>query len=56
MTKTNSDFGLAHIKEEDAPAHPEDVYYHCGCEDCERRWQEQLKEYNEYHGITTKKN
>ena len=45
----NSGFGLAHIKKEGAPAHPEDVYIHCGCAKCEERWQKQLKAYNEYY-------
>ena len=42
-------FGLAHLKKEGAPAHPEDVYIHCGCAKCEARWQKQLKAYNEFH-------
>lgn len=44
-----SGFGLAHIKKEGAPAHPEDIYIHCGCAKCEARWQKQLKAYNEYY-------
>ena len=46
-----SDFGLARIKQEGAPAHPEDVYEHCGCQKCEDRWQKQLTAYNEFHKI-----
>lgn len=42
-------FGLARLKKEGAPAHPEDVYIHCGCAECEKRWQKQLKAYNEYY-------
>lgn len=41
-------FGFAHIKKEGAPAHPEDIYIHCGCTKCEVRWQKQLKAYNDY--------
>jgi len=43
-----STFGLAHLKEEGAPAHPEDIYIHCGCKKCEKNWQKQLKAYNEH--------
>ena len=50
----SSGFGLARIRGEGTPAHPEDVYYHCGCVKCEKRWQEQLKAYNDYHGTDTK--
>jgi hypothetical protein len=42
------DFGLARIKEEGAPAHPEDVYIHCGCVKCEEKWQKQLEAYNKW--------
>lgn len=54
MTITDPDmrfmgFGLARIREEGAPAHPEDIYEHCGCDECEHRWQKQLKAYNDYH-------
>jgi hypothetical protein len=49
MRKQRGMLGLAHIKEEDAPAHPEDVYIHCGCQRCEIRWQRQLAAYNNYH-------
>lgn len=45
----NEGFGLARLKEEGAPAHPEDIYWHCGCEKCELSWQRQLKAYNDYH-------
>lgn len=44
-----TDFGLARIKTEGAPAHPADVYIHCGCDKCELRWQQQLKAYNDYY-------
>ena len=42
-------FGLAHPKREGAPAHPEDVMIHCGCETCEICWQRQLEAYNTYY-------
>lgn len=49
-TTTNSNnFGLAHLKVEGAPAHPEDILIHCGCKKCEVVWQRQLKAYNDYH-------
>lgn len=40
-----SNFGLANLKMEGRPAHPDDVYIHCGCEKCEERWQLQLAAY-----------
>jgi len=49
-------FGLAHLKKEGAPAHPEDIYTHCGCEKCELRWQQQLKAYNDYWKNTEQQN
>ena len=48
LPATNEGFGLARIKQEGAPAHPEDIYIHCGCAKCEARWQKQLKAYNEH--------
>jgi len=48
-------FGYAHIKEEGAPAHPEDVFIHCGCKKCEERWQRQLKAYKDYHDTKMEK-
>jgi hypothetical protein len=42
-----NDFGIARIKREGGPAHPEDVFIHCGCDKCEVRWQKQLKAYYE---------
>jgi hypothetical protein len=41
-------FGLAHMKYEGAPAHPEDVYEHCGCDKCEARFKKQAKAYFDY--------
>jgi hypothetical protein len=46
-----SKYGLARIKQEGAPAHPEDILIHCGCEECEERWQRQLQAYTEFHGM-----
>ena len=46
----SSTFELARLKEEDAPAHPEDVLIHCGCPKCEICWQRQLEAYNTYYG------
>ena len=43
-----SGFALAPVKKETAPAHPEDVYIHCGCAKCEARWQKQFSAYIEY--------
>jgi hypothetical protein len=43
-----ADFGLARLKIEGAPAHPEDVYIHCGCAKCEAQWQRQLEAYNAF--------
>ncbi len=40
-----SGFGLAHVKKEGAPAHPEDVYIHCGCKKCEAKFKKQAKAY-----------
>ena len=40
-----SGFGLAHLRQEGAPAHPEDVYIHCGCDKCEARFKKQAKAY-----------
>ena len=48
-TTSFNNFGLAHLKVEGAPAHPEDILIHCGCEKCEIVWQRQLKAYNDYH-------
>ena len=48
MTKDTDGFGMAHIKAEGKPAHPEDVYYHCGCKKCEEVWQRQMEAYNKY--------
>lgn len=36
---------LVHIKQEGAPAHPEDVYTHCGCAKCNKRWAKQALAY-----------
>ena len=47
--QTRTGFGLAHFKFEGAPAHPEDIYIHCGCRKCEIRWQKQLKAYEEFY-------
>lgn len=38
-------FGLAHVKAEGQPAHPEDVFIHCGCEKCESKFKRQAKAY-----------
>jgi hypothetical protein len=46
-----SGFGLAHIKQEGTPSHPEDIYIHCGCKKCESIWQKQLKAYNDFHRV-----
>ena len=43
-------FAVSRIKQEGAPAHPEDIYIHCGCDKCELRWQQQLTAYKEYYG------
>ena len=48
MKEKSYGFGLARIKQEGAPAHPEDVYIHCGCEKCEIHWNKQLKAYNSF--------
>ena len=53
--KKESGFGLARIKAEGTPAHPEDIYIHCGCQKCEDRWQKQLKAYNDYWAKQDKK-
>ena len=45
----DKEFGLVHMRQEGAPAHPEDVYIHCGCAKCEERWQKQLKAYNDFY-------
>jgi hypothetical protein len=45
--KISAGFGLVHIRGEGMPAHPEDIYIHCGCAKCEARWQKQLKAYND---------
>ena len=47
-------FGLARIKQEGTPAHPDDVFIHCGCEKCEIKWQKQLKAYNDFHNKESK--
>ena len=38
-------FGLCHVKAEGKPAHPEDVFIHCGCAKCEKRFIKQAKLY-----------
>jgi hypothetical protein len=38
-------FGLAHIKQEGKPAHPEDIYIHCGCRKCDERFKKQARAY-----------
>ena len=38
-------FGLATVKEEGAPAHPEDVYTHCGCRKCDESFRKQALAY-----------
>lgn len=40
-----SSFGRAHLKEEGAPAHPDDVYVHCGCIKCEAKFMKQAEAY-----------
>ena len=46
-----SGFGLAHLKTEGAPVHPDDVY----CDAAGQEWADwyarQLKAYNKFHGI-----
>jgi len=46
-------FGLAHIKQEGAPAHPDDYTWEhppgSGCEKCQRNYERALKKYKEYH-------
>lgn len=50
-----SPFGLAGLKVEGAPMHPEELswehYPDEGCAICLQRWNNQLKAYNKYHGI-----
>jgi hypothetical protein len=47
-------FGMARIREEGAPLHPEDMdwehYPSDDCEKCTARWNAQLKAYNDYQG------
>lgn len=43
-------FGLAPLKTEGAPYHPQDIYIHCGCAKCEEKWQKQLAAYNAFYG------
>ena len=50
----DSGFGMARIKQEGAPAHPEDIYFHCGCKKCELRWQKQLKAYEDFQTFNVK--
>lgn len=38
-------FGLAHLRLEGSPAHPEDVYIHCGCDKCDERFRKQALAY-----------
>jgi len=50
VSSLNSDdlslgIGTTRVKREGEVAHPADIYRHCGCELCERRWQEQLAAY-----------
>lgn len=46
-TMQGQGFGLAHLKKEGAPLHPDDMY--CATEE---QYAKQLKAYNEYYGIT----
>ena len=43
-----SGFGLCHVKQEGSPAHPDDVYIHCGCAKCEERFKRQAKAYFDF--------
>ena len=45
-------FGLAHVKEEGSPAHPDDVYEHCGCAKCDERFRRQARAYYEHMKTT----
>ena len=49
----NKSFGLAHIKAEGAPLHPDDcrVAENWTAEQYDRWYARQLKAYNDYHGI-----
>lgn len=33
-----SSFGMARTKREGGPAHPDDVYTHCGCAKCDEKY------------------
>lgn len=48
MNKVDQGFGMARLKQEGASAHPEDIYIHCGCEQCQAAWDRQLKAYNDH--------
>jgi len=48
------EFAKVHIKQEGAPAHPDDVFTHCGCEKCDEKYEKQLKTYEDYfNGLDT---
>ena len=54
MSRPISNFGLARLKAEGAPAHPDDVYTHCGCNKCDARFRLQARAYYTYmkeHGL-----
>lgn len=38
-------YGLAHLKREGKPAHPNDVYIHCGCKKCDEKFRKQALAY-----------
>lgn len=48
--KAESGFGIAKIRGEGKPIHPDDLNYKCWCEKCQTHYQNQLKAYNDEYG------
>ena len=44
-------FGLAHIRGEGKPIHPDDINYTCFCDKCQEHYYKQLEAYNDAYGI-----
>ena len=53
-SNANPGFGLARLKIEGSPMHPDDLDWECDievCADCRRMYNKGLKAYNDYYGI-----
>lgn len=42
---------MAYPKQEGAPAHPDDFLWDCDCQDCQWKYERQLREWYDWNGL-----